>query len=213
MVDGKKRSAADKREELLRIGVATFTERGFHNTSIDSLVSAAHVPKGSFIYYFGSKNDYILAVIKAYGDYFNEKLDRILKNDNYPPLERIRLFIDDAALGMERFEFRRGCLVGNLGQELAAIDEDCRQTLRVVLMGWEQRVQACLEAAQANGDLSLKLDVANMARSFWYAWEGAVLGAKLEKNRQPLDLVGRAFMAQLQSATQKQGTCYSISNS
>lgn len=195
----KKRNVADKRDELLRIGVATFTERGFYSTSVDTLASAAKVPKGSFTYYFGSKNGYILAVIEAYGEYFNRKLDRILKNENHPPLERIRLFMVDAADGMERFGFRRGCLVGNLGQELAALDEDCRQALLTTLASWEQRVQSCLEEAQAAGDLSPKLDVADIARSFWYAWEGAVLGAKLEKSRRPLELVGQAFMAQLQA--------------
>lgn len=203
----KNRNTADKRQELLRIGVTTFTERGFYNTSIDTLVSAAKMPKGSFTYYFGSKNGYILAVIEAYGDYFNHKLDRILKDNGRPPLERIRMFMDDAALGMERFEFRRGCLVGNLGQELAALDEDCRQALLATLAGWEHRIQTCLEEAQAAGDLSVDADVANIARSFWYAWEGAVLGAKLEKSRRPLDLVGRTFMAQLHALGRNQDTC------
>ena len=40
-----------KRAELIRIGVAIFTEKGFYNTPLDEIVKAAGVPKGSFYYY------------------------------------------------------------------------------------------------------------------------------------------------------------------
>lgn len=187
----------DKRERLIRVGVAVFTEKGFHNTPIDELVAAAGVPKGSFAYYFGSKDAYTVAVIECYANYFNTKLDRILGDGSMRPIERISAFIEEAALGMERFEFRRGCLVGNLGQELAALNETFRQTLLVTIQGWQKRVALCLAQAQEQGELSASADVDGLSRLFWYAWEGAVLGAKLEKSRAPLDSVRDAFLGQL----------------
>ena len=196
---GKGKRDTNKREDLLRIGVAMFTEKGFHNTPIDEIVAAAGVPKGSFAYYFGSKDAYTIAVIEKYAEYFNAKLDRVLSDDSIAPIDRIKAFMDEAAAGMERFEFRRGCLVGNLGQELAALDETFRQTLLRTLRGWQHRVQVCLELAQQLGDLSDRADPEGLARMFWYAWEGAVLGAKLEKSRAPLDSVCEAFIGQLRS--------------
>lgn len=190
---------ANKREDLLRIGVAVFTEKGFHNTPIDELVAAAGVPKGSFAYYFGSKDAYTLAVIERYAEYFNKKLDRILSDGSMAPIDRIKAFMDEATTGMERFAFRRGCLVGNLGQELAALDETFRQALLGALRGWQCRFQLCLEQAQQHGELSEKADAEGLARLFWYAWEGAVLGAKLEKSRAPLDSVSEALIGQLRA--------------
>ncbi|MGO3740618.1 acrylate utilization transcriptional regulator AcuR [Kerstersia sp.] len=189
----------NKREDLLRIGVAVFTEKGFHNTPIDELVAAAGVPKGSFAYYFGSKDAYTIAVIERYAEYFNKKLDRILNDSSRAPIERIRAFMDEAADGMERFTFRRGCLVGNLGQELAALDENFRQALLATVQGWQRRIAHCLEAAQTAGELAPDADIEGLARLFWYAWEGAVLGAKLEKSRAPLDSVREAFIGQLRA--------------
>lgn len=189
----------EKREELLRIGVAAFTEKGFYNTPVDELVAAAGVPKGSFSYYFGSKDAYTLAVIQAYTDYFNKKLDRILQNKRVDPLERIKAFTDEAASGMQRFKFRRGCLVGNLGQELGALDETFRKALLGTLKGWQSRFRTLFEEAQLTGHLSPDADADGLARLFWYAWEGAVLGAKLEKSRVPLDTVSDALIAQLQA--------------
>lgn len=195
-----------KKATLVRIGVAVFTEKGFHNTPIDELVAEAGVPKGSFAYYFGSKDAYTLAVIQSYAEYFNKKLDRCLTNESLSPIDRIKSFADEATAGMERFAFRRGCLVGNLGQELGALDETFRLALLGALVGWQTRIQTCLEEAQKVGELAANADTAGLAKLFWYAWEGAVLGAKLEKSRAPLDGVSAAFIGHLRSLSPSAGT-------
>ena len=185
---------------MLRIGVAIFTEKGFHNTPVDELVAAAGVPKGSFAYYFGSKDSYTLAVIESYAVYFNRKLDRVLQDESLTPLDRIARFAEEAALGMERFEFRRGCLVGNLGQEMGALDERYRMLLLSTLRGWQTRIQICLDEAKRCGQVKPSVDTANLAKLFWYAWEGAVLGAKLERSREPLDSFAATFLEYIRSS-------------
>lgn len=204
MALARKNKSPDKRKKLIQVGVVAFTERGFYNTSIDELVSAADVPKGSFAYYFGHKDKYTLAVIRCYADYFNKKLDKILLDDQLSPIDRIERFIHEATRGMERYEFKRGCLVGNLGQELAALDDNCRAVLLETLRAWQDRILACLKEAQAQHLLADDVDVQGLAQFFWYAWEGAVLGAKLERSRAPLDLVGDAFMARLHDLARNQ---------
>jgi len=188
-----------KKDLLIRIGIAALTEKGFHNTPIDELVAAAGVPKGSFTYYFGSKDAYALAVIEGFARYFNKKLDRILSDRSLPPLARFKAFADEAASGMERFAFRRGCLVGNLGQEVGALDDRFRVALLSVLAGWQERIRACIEEAQECGEVRKDADAAALAKLFWYSWEGAVLGAKLEKSRAPLDGASEAFVTLLKS--------------
>jgi TetR/AcrR family transcriptional repressor of nem operon len=188
-----------KRDLLLRIGVEIFTEKGFHNTSVDEITTAAGVPKGSFAYYFGSKEAYTLAVIEAYGDYFNKKLDRILLDRAARPIDRIQEFVRQATLGMQRFAFRRGCLVGNLGQELGALDEKFRTAVLATLTGWQHRIRQCLDEAVQLGHLRRDADTVGLSKLFWYAWEGAVLGAKLERSGDALDLVGRYFLQQVRS--------------
>ncbi|QRX80839.1 TetR/AcrR family transcriptional regulator [Glaciimonas sp. PAMC28666] len=186
-----------KRAELIRIGVAIFTEKGFHNTPLDEVVKAAGVPKGSFYYYFENKETYTLAVIDSYADYFAGKLDRILLDPSLPPLERIKAFTADASGGMKRFDYKRGCLIGNLGQELAALDDKFRIALLNVLTNWRERIQACLDEAKVTGDLRADVNTEALARYFWIAWEGAVLCSKLEKSRVPLDDASNAFMEHL----------------
>lgn len=188
------RRGKGKRDELVRAGVAIFTEKGFYSTSVDELVAAAGVPKGSFTYYFGSKDDYTCEVIAAYGAYFRKKLSTILSDESMRPLARIGAFIESASQGMARYAYRRGCLVGNLGQELGALDDRFRAILLETLGEWQALVERCLIDGIAAGDVRQDIDPRQCARFFWYAWEGAVLGAKLEQSGKPLEIVGQTFM-------------------
>jgi len=187
----------ETRELLLRTGLEILTEKGFSATGIDEILRRAGVPKGSFYHYFDSKEAYGLALIERYGEFFARKLDRHLCNRALAPLDRLRAFVIDAKGGMARHEFRRGCLIGNLGQEMAALPESFRGRLKDTFEDWQARFAACLIEAQASGDLAKEADAAQLAAFFWIGWEGAVLRAKLERNAQPLEIFAGLFFASL----------------
>ena len=187
----------DTRELILRAGLDVLTEKGFAATGIDEILSRVSVPKGSFYHYFASKEAYGLALIDAYATYFAHKLDRHFNNINLLPIDRINAFIIDAKEGMERYDFQRGCLIGNLGQEMGALPDSFREKLIGVFRDWEVRLATCLAAAQAAGQVSKELDCLQLAASFWTGWEGAVLRAKLERTTQPLSLFAQFFFSKL----------------
>ena len=186
-----------KRQLLVDIGTAIFTQKGFSGTGLDEIVQLAEVPKGSFYYYFGSKEAYAQEVIRNYAAYFAKKLDRTLGDETLTPLRRLRAFAAEATHGVRRFEFKRGCLVGNLGQEMASLQDDFRVLLLAVLNQWRDRFRACLAEAQACGEIATTADPAALASFFWSAWEGAVLCAKLEQSTRALDTVTRLFFEEM----------------
>lgn len=195
---------ADKRTLLIDIGTAIFTQKGFSSTGLDEIVQAAEVPKGSFYYYFGTKDEYAIEVIRNYGRYFSRKLERILEDPNLSPLERLKAFTKEASAGVQRFEFKRGCLVGNLGQEMASLEENFRIVLLEVIHDWRRRFTVCLDEAKSAGEIGTAVDSAALSQFFWSAWEGAVLCAKLEHSTAPLDNVSSLFFSQmLQPAAKK----------
>jgi TetR/AcrR family transcriptional repressor of nem operon len=187
----------DTRESLLRAGVAALTRKGFIATGLDEILSLANVPKGSFYHYFASKEAFGSEAIASYGAYFAAKLDRHLLDKSLAPLDRLRAFIADADAAMRRYDFRRGCLVGNLGQEMSALPEAYRDQLDAVFMDWEARLAACLRLAQARGEIGAARDCALLAHFFWIGWEGAVLRAKLRRNGEPLRIFAEGFFALL----------------
>lgn len=52
-----------RKQELLRIAYHMFLERGYENTSIDEIIAKAGIAKGTYYYYFPSKEATLEAVI------------------------------------------------------------------------------------------------------------------------------------------------------
>lgn len=188
---------SDTRELLLRAGLEVLTEKGFAATGIDEILGRVGVPKGSFYHYFESKEAFGLQLITRYGDFFAKKLDRHLCNTTLRPLERLRAFVSDAMEGMARHDYRRGCLIGNLGQEMGALPESFRAHLKKTFFDWQERFAACLQEAQNIGELSSEAKPHQLAEFFWIGWEGAVLRAKLEQSAAPLELFATFFFVSL----------------
>ena len=192
-------SYQNTQDALIQVGLGVLTEKGYSYTGIDEILRQAGVPKGSFYHYFDNKEAFGAALIEAYGRFFANKLERSLSDSSLSPLARIQAFVDDARAGMHRFGYRRGCLIGNLGQEMAALPESFRSLLREVFQDWEARVARGLEEAQQAGEISGHTEPEQMAKFFWIGWEGAVLRAKLEQSPQPLDQFAEGFMALVRS--------------
>ncbi|NDY93760.1 acrylate utilization transcriptional regulator AcuR [Ideonella livida] len=184
----------DTRALLLRTGLAVLTEKGYSAVALDEILRLAQLPKGSFYHCFASKEAFGQALIQAYAAYFAQRLDRSFLDTRLTPLARLRHFVDEAQRGMARYGFKRGCLVGNLGQEMGTLPESFRAQLVAVLHDWEARTAACLRAAQQAGELSPAHDCAALAHYFWTGWEGAVLRAKLERSPTPLAAFGQGFL-------------------
>lgn len=194
----KQREAlGDTRELLLRAGLEVLTEKGFSATGIDEILGRAGVPKGSFYHYFASKEAFGLGLIERYGEFFARKLDRHLDNRSLPPLARLQAFVDDARAGMARLGYRRGCLIGNLGQEMGSLPESFRARLKETFEDWQARFSACLKEAQEVGEVARSADTDQLAAFFWICWEGAVLRAKLEQSARPLEVFAAFYFAGL----------------
>jgi len=191
--------ASATRQRLIRVGLEHLTEKGYSAVGVDEILNSAGVPKGSFYHYFSSKADFGLALVAAYDSYFIELLNRDFLQPARAPLDRLRDFTIRAEENMARHGFRRGCLVGNLGQEMGSLPEDFRIELIKVLEGWQARTAEILSQAQTEGTLGSGHDPDALAETFWIGWEGAVLRAKLELRRDPLRRFAAAFFRMIES--------------
>lgn len=182
------------RKALMRAGLVYLTERGYSSVGVDEILRASGVAKGSFYYHFGSKAAFGSALIDAYHDYFAAKLASWFERADLAPFDRLRGFIADAELGMAQHGFRRGCLIGNLGQEMAALPQEFSERLIAVLEDWQRRTAVCLRLAQEAGQIPGHHDPDGLATFFWIGWEGAVLRAKLERKAEPLRQFADGFL-------------------
>jgi TetR/AcrR family transcriptional repressor of nem operon len=188
------RENVETREALIRCGTEVLTEQGFTATGIDYILKRVGVPKGSFYHYFPSKEAFGHAVLDNYASYFSQRLDRWLLDETLSPLERLVGFVQNAKAGMARHEYRRGCLVGNMGQEVSLLPEGFRGILEGIFLDWQSRLSACFRAAQVHGELSRDADCDELAAFFWIGWEGAVLRARLVASDAPLNTFITGFL-------------------
>ena len=191
------RDNADTKALLIRTGLETLTEFGFSATGLDTILKKASVPKGSFYHYFKSKEAYGIALVDAYDSYFIAKLTHYLQQEDVPPLERIVNFTQSAIKGMKKYDYKRGCLVGNLNQELNHLSEEFKTRLMQSYTAWQNHVEACLNQAKQQGTIASHVNTKLMSEYFWIGWEGAVMRAKLTKSNTPLTLYTEMFLRAL----------------
>jgi TetR/AcrR family transcriptional repressor of nem operon len=167
------------KQELLEAGTKLMLEKGYSNCGLQEVLESVGVPKGSFYYYFDSKEEFALQIIRHF--------DRGL----YRPHSLL-------ALGMSRCHrwggsssivrrtnrisksanAREDALIGNLSQEMASQSEVLREELEKVFQRWTDVFAACIEAGQKSGEIRRDFEALPLADFFLSGWEGAVLRAK-----------------------------------
>ena len=187
------------RKTLLDAGMRIFLERGYNNSGIEAILQAADVPKGSFYYYFGSKEDFGLQVLDRFAEEYHARIDEALADQTRSPLERLRRYFEGICECLESRQCRNGCLVGNLSSEMADQSEAFRARLEEIFQGWAQRFADCLAEAQQVGEISPEIDTRDLGEFWLNSWQGAILRAKSRRSTSPLrTFLNVAFGAVLQ---------------
>jgi TetR/AcrR family transcriptional regulator, transcriptional repressor for nem operon len=177
------------REQLLRTGVEAVLEGGWASTGIDKVLKTAGVPKGSFYYYFSSKDEFGFQLIDTYQAFYLKRLERCFGEESTVSFsDQLEMFLSESVRGMQRYNWRRGCLVGALGQELGGLHSEFRKRLLTAMSEWADVLAAALQRAQSRGEVKAGIDRDRAARSFWASWEGAVLQSRLSRSAEPLKI-------------------------
>ncbi len=171
---------------LLDHGLRLMLERGYHNTGIHDVLVAAGVPKGSLYHHFKNKEDFGLQIMGRYADDGYAEIDRVLGDKRQPPLVRLQGLFEGFRADYERRFCRDGCLLGNLGQEVADINDTFRNRIKSHFDRWTARIALCLDEAVVSGDLSTDVDTTMLAGTLLDAYEGALLRMKVVKSTEPL---------------------------
>lgn len=83
----------DTKEQLIRVATKLFGEQGYAVVSIDQIVAAAKVSKGTFYYYFKTKEDILYEIHVRALTSMLEWANRIAEDKETPVIERFRNFM------------------------------------------------------------------------------------------------------------------------
>jgi len=177
----------DVRESILEAAAPLIHNRGFNNTGLKEILDAANVPKGSFYFYFKSKEAFGIALVDHIARTLRQEALAFCEANPLPPLERLRRFMEDRRNRRVQAGFVGGCPIGNLALEMSDLSSAMRERLRTALSGVSAFYASALREAQERGELRPDLDPEATAAFMLDAYEGALLRMKVEKSVEPLD--------------------------
>lgn len=181
----------DTKAKIMAVGARIVHEKGFNNTGIQEILKAAGVPKGSFYFYFKSKEHFGLELIDFYLTVIREGTGRHFGDPDASPLKSLRDFFDElTAIHLER-GCKAGCPVGNIAQEMADLSDAIREKTEHAFNQMKQGIKRCLEAAQAAGEIDPDTDCDDTADFILNSWEGALLRMKAQGDVKPLKIFDR----------------------
>ncbi len=176
----------DTRSEIIRAGMGIIARHGYNSTGIEAILKQAGVPKGSFYHYFSSKQEFGLQVLDHFASGIERIFSTMLSDASLSPLARLRKCVESLVVRFEDNNCGVGCLVANLGQELADQNEEFRQRLAWIFRSWMRLFEQCLREARSAGEIPAQSSPELLAEVFISGFEGALLVSKVMKSSAPL---------------------------
>ncbi len=176
----------EKRQKIIEAGANLIHENGFNNTGLKEITDAVGIPKGSFYYFFKSKDDFGLKVIDYYSGFFSRIARQMLALPEKSALERMEehfIFFENYFI---QNDYGRGCPVGNLAQEMGSHNTEFAESLYSVMQNMSDSVYMFLQEAAENKEIPRINASKSMADFIIDSWEGTILRMKVQHDISPL---------------------------
>lgn len=181
-----KSQTPDVRLRLLDCGVQLFQKHGFHATGVKDLVDAAGIPKGSFYYYFPSKEAFVAEAVLHYIKPYLQQLETISQSKDGRAIAALRHYFHTLVLEFERDLSAGGCLLGNLLGEIGDTSEVALDALGSAATAYIEALCRLIVRAQQEGDIRSDVDAFELAGLLFDTWQGAILRMRVNRSVQPL---------------------------
>jgi TetR/AcrR family transcriptional repressor of nem operon len=188
---------SDARQKIIETAQRLIEQRGYTSLGVAEICKAAGVPKGSFYYFFESKEALAHAVIDEQWAGQRQAWEEIL-GSGADPLVRLRgLFQTTEEIqrtGQANCGTVTGCMFGNLTLELSNQTESIRGRLQDIFDSQVQMVRKVIDEAKDRGEARVA-DSEEAARALVAQLEGQVMFAKLYNNTGRLDAMFTNWLA------------------
>ncbi|SDY19810.1 transcriptional regulator, TetR family [Saccharopolyspora shandongensis] len=190
---------SDAREVILSVAQSLIELRGYSALGVAEICKTAGVPKGSFYYFFESKEALALTVLDEHWAGQRREWTRVLRSDA-EPLQRLRQLFEETEAsqraGQQSCGTVSGCLFGNLTLELSNQTEAIRLRLQEIFDAQVDMVESVVAEARERDEVAV-VDPRDAARSVVAQLEGQVLLAKLYNNTSQLSILWANCLALL----------------
>ncbi|WP_326525756.1 TetR/AcrR family transcriptional regulator [Sphingomonas sp.] len=150
-ITDEKRAA--RQMQILEAAWSCFQKQGLHATTMSDIIAASHLSAGAVYSYFPSKEELILAAVKASLTGLRERVEPLL---NTAPLPSPARLVEDIAGAVTDFTSREGYdlrRVALLGWSEAQRNEHLRETMQVYYLAFRARLDDIVEHWKRAGEI------------------------------------------------------------
>lgn len=177
------RDGKQTRDAIVAAASRLMQIKGYNATSLDDLLNASGVGKGSFYHYFRSKEDLGHAILdRIVASFIERTVDPCFSDPGVKPLTQIRCFLDRVVEAQRERNCVGGCPLGNLASELSDVHPGFRARLAGVFSAWRARLTMALREALGRGEVGGDCRPEAVAHFLVASLEGAILMTKLTKD-------------------------------
>jgi TetR/AcrR family transcriptional regulator, transcriptional repressor for nem operon len=164
-------------DDAIEKAMHVFWHKGYEATSMEDLLTAMDLNRGSLYDTFGDKRQLFLKVIDRYCHGFVAEKFSLLDQPG-PALPTLRRFIHGMIEGALADPQRRGCLIANTVMELSPHKKEIAGTLRQALKMAEDTFFKVLARAKQQGELKHDKDPRALARFLATMMQGTIVMIK-----------------------------------
>ncbi|MFD2033595.1 TetR/AcrR family transcriptional regulator [Belliella marina] len=168
------------KETVINKGMNLFWHHGYHNLGIDKICKETGMTKGAFYNSFKGKENFLLAVIEAYGNLISNHLQKQLSDPSVPPIDRLYNLYTDMLLVQPESEYR-GCLVNNMMSEMGALNPAVAEIASAQFEKFVNIIEPTVLQAQQNGELDSSLNSKLMTEIIHTTFFGILTRSKSTK--------------------------------
>ncbi|MEV1201867.1 TetR/AcrR family transcriptional regulator [Microbispora rosea] len=173
------RPRAFDKDQALERALLLFWSRGYGATSVQDLVDALALERGSLYGAFGDKRRFYLAAVQLYWDTYERQLVTALEAG--PVLPALREVLANPARAQEYASdvgVPQGCMIGNTTAELVPWDAEAREIVARSHARFTQTVSNALRRAQAAGEVTQAATPEAQAQLLLFTVQGLSLVAR-----------------------------------
>jgi len=174
-------------DDAIEKAMQVFWHKGYEATSMEDLLNAMDLNRGSLYDTFGDKRQLFLKVIDRYCATFADAKFSLLDQPG-PALPTLRRFISGMIKGGLADPQRRGCLISNTVMELSPHEKEIAGRLRQALKMVEDTFFKVLARAEQQGELQKGQDPRTLAQFLVTMMQGAIV---MIKAGAPADVVNQ----------------------
>ena len=165
---------------VIQKGLGLFYSKGYNNLGINEICKSTGMTKGAFYNAFKSKEQFLMATIKTYGESTVAHLRKKLHHNEAKAVDRI--------IGMYQNMFEMqpninysGCMINNIMSELGSSNELVGKATAIEFENFLNVIEPVVKEAQNDGDLNPQIGSKSLTELLHSTFYGTLTRAKSTK--------------------------------